>query len=60
MMTNNKVSLQCTLISIFLIHSPTFAWVPRITGLGEVGSYETVWVDGLLPLQDIKDQVGFF
>lgn len=34
-------------------------WGPRVTGLGEMGEYGSLWADGLFPLQDMSNQVSF-
>lgn len=32
---------------------------PRITGLGEIGQYGSVWGEGFFPVQDVQNQVTF-
>lgn len=34
-------------------------WAPRVTGLGEIGEYGSLWADGLFPIQDTSSQVKF-
>lgn len=58
-MIHKMSRLPVALMSIAIVQLPTYAWIPRVTALGEMGSYETAWVDGLFPVQDSTNQVSF-
>lgn len=60
MIQKKRAWLPVALMGSVVIQLPIYAGNPRVTGLGEIGSYETAWVDGLLPVQDLTNQVSFF
>lgn len=52
--------LSVVLGSCLVTSSIHAEWAPRVTGLGEVGEYGSLWGDGLFPLKDVANQVVFF
>lgn len=52
--------LSMALTCYFITQTTHAAFGPRITGLGQIGEYGSLWGDGLFPTQDLSNQVTFF
>lgn len=58
---SKRLSWLSLALSGTLVTCPANAtWAPRVTLLGEMGQYGSLWADGLFPVQDISNQVIFF